>query len=188
VWSFSIALTYHVTRRSTVAIVFGPNEAEASAIVDHLTHSGLPMHWTTLPLMALECSGVNWTKTAKTRHSLIWQVENSVKMRLWLEEPTQVELEAVDLVGNTRALNSFFVELANFTQICQTTQSILVSLSEYIKLENLDEESLSSKTIDLKIRYLKSLFSGLQARCDYLMRRAEAQLQTVSEHHFGRTI
>jgi hypothetical protein len=89
----------------------------------------------------------------------------------------------MDLVGATRSLNSVFIELAYYSQACQTSQSLLRELEKMIEPETVSLKSpaiLNAERVREKSQHLKSWYDGIQARSDYLTRRAEALLQTVS--------
>lgn len=193
--SMSIIISHHLTTRSTVALVFGARQHEADSFIDFLLDGSLTPHWSASPLAALEYTADDFSNQIKIRHNDVWKVGNSLKMDTWATDQEKFDIKTLDLVGAIRSLNSLFVELAYYSQACQTSQSLLRDIGEMVELDSLGglENSPSIrnvKRVKVKIQHLKSWYDGIQARSDYLTRRAEAMLQTVniafSLSHFSK--
>jgi hypothetical protein len=102
-------------------------------------------------------------------------------MRLFLDTDETVDLKTVDLLKAHRSLNSFFVMLAMYDQVCQTSLSLIKRLLECCKE---DESALGGRPEDVKttlarLNFIQSWYEGMQARSTYITRRTETQLQTV---------
>lgn len=181
--SMSIIISHHVAKRSTVALVFGARQDEADSLNGFLLDGDLTPHWSALPLAALEYTADDFSNQIKFRHNDVWKVGNSLKMDTWATDHDNFDIKTLDLIGAIRSLNSLFVELAYYSQACQTSQSLLGDIKKMVELDSIGSEGQSVRNVNAvkeKIQYLKSWYDGIQARSDYLTRRAEALLQTVN--------
>lgn len=123
--SMSMIISYDVTKRSTMALVFGASQHEANKFIEILLDGGRTPHWGALPLAALELTADDFSNRIKLRHNDVWMVGNSLKMDTWATDKDKVDIKTLDLTGAIRSLNSLFVELAYYSQACQTSQNLL---------------------------------------------------------------
>ena len=187
--SMSMIISYDVAKRSTVALVFGARQYEAETFIEFLLDGGRTSHWSVLPLAALELTADDFSKQINLRHNDVWKVGDSLKMDTWATDKDKFDIKTLDLTSAIRSLNSLFVELAYYSQACQTSQSLLGDIEKMVELDSVGSESRSTRTIKAvkqDIQRLKSWYDGIQARSDYLTRRAEALLQTVNASHLRR--
>jgi hypothetical protein len=185
----SMIISYDVAKRSTVALVFGARQNEAVPLIDLLLDGSRTSHWSVLPLAALDLTADNFSTEIKLRHNDVWMVGDSLKMDTWAIDKEKFDIKALDLIGAIRSLNSLFVELACYSQACQTSQNLLGDIEKMVESESFGSDSRSTRTIKAvkeDIQRLKSWYDGIQARSDYLTRRAEALLQTVNVSHLRR--
>ena len=169
-----------------MALIFGARKSEADAFIDLLLVGCRTPHWSALPLAALELTADEFSNQIKLRHNDVWEVGNSLKMDVWATHEDKFDIKTLDLTGAIRSLNSLFVELAYYSQACQTSQSLLGNIKEMVESDPASTNSRiiqKLKAIKEDIQRLKSWYDGIQARSDYLTRRAEALLQTVSLSH-----
>lgn len=180
--SMSIIISHHMTKNYTLALVFGANQHDADSFIDFLLDGALTPHWSAAPLAALEYTADDFSNRIKVRHNDVWEVGNSLNMDTWATDLGPFDIKTLDLLGATRSLNTLFVELAYYSQACQTSQSLLRDIEKMVELEPVGSETKytqNAKIVMEKILHLKSWYDGIQARSDYLTRRAEALLQTV---------
>mgnify|MGYP003662582396 FL=1 len=171
-----------MTKNYTLALVFGANQHDADSFIDFLLDGALTPHWSAAPLAALEYTADDFSNRIKVRHNDVWEVGNSLNMDTWATDLGPFDIKTLDLLGATRSLNTLFVELAYYSQACQTSQSLLRDIEKMVELEPVGSETKytqNAKIVMEKILHLKSWYDGIQARSDYLTRRAEALLQTV---------
>lgn len=180
--SMSMIISYSIAKRSTMALVFGARKDEADTFIDLLLAGRRTPHWSALPLAALEMTADDFSNQIKLRHNDVWKVGDSLKMDTWATDGDKFDIKALDLIGATRSLNTLFVELAYYSQACQTSQSLLGDIEKMVESDAVGSKSRTIqklKAIKEDIQRLKSWYDGIQARSDYLTRRAEALLQTV---------
>lgn len=185
----SIIISCDTTKRSTLGLIFGARQSEADAFIDLLLNGGQNQHWSTLALTALELTADDFSNQIKLRHNAVWKVGNSLKMDAWAADHEEVDIKTLDLIGATRSLNSLFVELANDSQACQTSHSLLRDIEKMVELDSAgppNRHTATIKAVKENIQRLRSWYDGIQARSDYLTRRCEALLQTVSTYHSYR--
>jgi hypothetical protein len=104
-------------------------------------------------------------------------------MDSWATNHDQFDIKTLDLAGAIRSLNSLFVELAYYSQACQTSQSLLADIEKMVELDSIGSESQSTQNIKAvkdKIQHLKSWYDGIQARSDYLTRQALRNIPSSS--------
>lgn len=184
--SMSMTISHDAAKRSTVALVFGARQDEANAFIDILLSRGRTPHWSALPLAALELTADDFSNQIKLKHNDVWKAGNSLQMDTWATDQDKFDVKNLDLIGAIRSLNSLFVELAYYSQACQTSQSLLGDIEKMVSVYS-DAQSLrSNMPVTENIQHLKSWYDGIQARSDYLTRRAEALLQTVSTPYSHR--
>lgn len=165
-----------------MALVVGARKDEADTFIDLLLAGRRTPHWSALPLAALEMTADDFSNQIKLRHNDVWKVGDSLKMDTWATDGDKFDIKALDLIGATRSLNTLFVELAYYSQACQTSQSLLGDIEKMVESDAVGSKSRTIqklKAIKEDIQRLKSWYDGIQARSDYLTRRAEALLQTV---------
>lgn len=183
-------ISHDVVKRSTVALVFGVLQDEANKFIDILLDGGRTQQWSALPLAALELTADDFSNQIKLKHNDVWKVGNSLQMDTWATDQDKFDIKTLDLIGAIRSLNSLFVELAYYSQACQTSQSLLGDIEGMVGSDSVSPESQHArmdKAVKENIQHLKSWYDGIQARSDYLTRRAEALLQTVSSSHLRRS-
>jgi hypothetical protein len=110
-------------------------------------------------------------------------------MDTWATDKDKFDIKTLDLTDAIRSLNSLFVELAYYSQACQTSQSLLCDIKKMVDSDLVGSENRSTriiKAVKEDIQRLKSWYNGIQARSDYLTRRAEALFQTVNASHLRK--
>lgn len=184
--SMSMTICYDVIKKPTVALVFGARQDEANAFIDILLSRGRTPHWSALPLAALELTADDFSNQIKLKHNDVWKVGNSLQMDTWATDQGKFDVKNLDLIGAIRSLNSLFVELAYYSQACQTSQSLLGDIEKMVSVYSDIRSIRYNQPVTENIQHLKSWYDGIQARSDYLTRRAEALLQTVSASYLRR--
>lgn len=172
-----------------MALVFGANRDVANGFIDILLESSRTPHWSALPLAALELRADDFSTRLKLIHDDVWQVGTSLKMDSWPTVEDNFDVKSLNLIHAIRSLNTLFIELAYYSQACQTSHSLLGDIERMVEPDSVDSDSQSTriiKAVEEDIQRLKSLYDGIQARNDYLTRRAEVLLQTVSASHLHR--
>jgi hypothetical protein len=174
-------MVYNQASKSTVAIIFGANEAETEFFLRSSQWQSVSAHWISLAAAIQDLHGEVWTMRLKRSHNSLWEVENELKMRLYLDTEEEVDLRTVDLLKAHRSLNSFFVELAMYDQVCQTSLSLNKRLQEYCRDEQSKQDAAPAVINDMlaRLQFIQSWYEGIQARSTYITRRVETQLQTV---------
>lgn len=177
---FSAVISIWSKWRSIRAICFGSHEEEGSLWMSELEKSTLPLHWTVLPVVAMQAFCGFWTDKLKNVHGRVSDAEHSTGMRRWLDPNVPVP-EQVDLTQITRVLNSDIASAAN--HVSQSTTSIIVlgRLRQQLSNDTKDIQSSALRAIDMHIDYLVTAYEGERERAVYLKERASAQMQTVSD-------
>lgn len=187
VLSCSISIAYHKAKNSTIAIVFGLTEDESWHVVETMKLQSITSHWMALLLAVLDAHGHGWTGKVQSNHEHLREIEQELKMRLWLdhkegqENNEDLDLKKLDLLGAHKSLNSIFVQHAMYTLVCETRLGLIRRLQRYCD-KNSDGTGLTTEVCahaKSRLEYLESWFEGIQARTVYINRRAETQLQAV---------
>jgi hypothetical protein len=183
-----MAISHDRAQNSTVAVVLGAKKNEADHLMELLKHDDDPSHWSSLPLAVLEMGVTGFSSRVNDHHGEIWEIEKLLKMRLGVDD--HIDLQNTDFIGATRSLNSVFAQLAMYNQVCQTSRKLLEGLEHSLdSVPSVSSTGSAIPTTDAKARItsLRSWCDGMQARCAYLTRRAEAQLQTVGTYDYPRS-
>lgn len=136
---------HDVVKKSTVALVFGARQDEANTFIDILLGGGGTPHWCALPLAALELTADDFSSRIKLKHNDVWKVGHSLQMDTWATDQEKFNVMNLDLIGAIRSLNSLFVELAYYSQACQTSQSLLGDIEKMVESESAGSESESAR-------------------------------------------
>jgi hypothetical protein len=147
-----------------------------------------------LPIVLLEEQLQSRNASVRSCHREIFDVECSTRMRTGLqkwgyEEHFQVinNLAKSDLTRVTQILNSVISRLAFSKMHCHNSASMLKFVDE--NLNSLRSTTASKIAADYsynndpliaKIQHLTSWCEGIDSRCTYIIKRAEAQVQTVN--------
>jgi hypothetical protein len=203
--NFSMAITHDPIDKLTTGLVFGLSDNlmpglsndSISTFIEYIEASkalvAVPM---LIPILAKEALALTSNLNAESCHDSVYQIEMSTKMRkktghlegAWAEIPDWSQL---DLLDTTRSLNSACTELAWGSLDAKSSISLLRFLEKVNRsycpefdtairnISSKDDLFVAVSTLSVKNEYLQSWYRGIEERCQYLEKRAQAQVQTV---------
>lgn len=203
--SFSMAISHDPNKNMTTGTVFGLSDnlmeglvnTSIQSLIDYIKASttliGIP---TLVPTLAKRALALKATLNAESCHDSIFKIELSTRMRKKMENLEGAtddipDWSQVDLLDATRSLNSVCTELAWGNLDARSSISLLNFLekinhsycpdfdptSRHILCK--DDLTTVVSTLTATNEYLQSWYRGIEERCQYLEKRAQAQVQTV---------
>ena len=179
----SMVISYDAAKSSTVALVFSPGGDVVDDFIELLLGHRQTLHWSASVLASLELTAHAVTDRVHNENIDVWKVSKYLKQDMWASRNEKFDIKTLDLIGSTRSLNTFFVNAAFYSRVCRSALSMLWDIAEMVEPDPMrlpERQKLTIKAAQEDIQRIKSWYGHLEAKNDFIARRAEVHLQNVN--------